>query len=56
MQCTFRVQVYGKVLYIRFYSVFSEPFIDDVIFLWKYNPAHDKIAMNFNSNMEIEFS
>ena len=29
MQYVFGVQVYGEVLYIEFYSVFFEPFIND---------------------------
>ena len=35
MQHAFGVQVYGEVLYLKFYSVFSEPFINDEILLCK---------------------
>ena len=35
MQSSFAEQVYGKVLYLEFYSVFSEPFISDEILLCK---------------------
>ena len=35
MQYAFRVQVYGEILYLEFYSVFSEPFINDEILLCK---------------------
>ena len=35
IQYAFGVQVYGEVLYIRFYSVFSEQFINDEILLCK---------------------
>ena len=35
MQYAFGVQVYGEVLYIRFYSVFSEQFINDEILFCK---------------------
>ena len=49
MQYAFGVQVYGQVLNLEFYSVFSEQFTNDeillckrlwIIFLWKWNPAH----------------
>ena len=35
MQYTFGVQVYGEVLYLKFYTVFSKPFINDEILLCK---------------------
>ena len=35
MQYALEVQVYGEVLYLKFYSVFSEPFINDEILLCK---------------------
>ena len=35
MQYAFGVQVYGEVLYLKFYSVFSEPFINDEILPYK---------------------
>ena len=35
MQYAFGVKVYGEVLYLKFYSVFSEPFIIDEILLCK---------------------
>jgi len=35
MQYAFGVQVYGEVLYLEFYSVFSEQFINDEILLCK---------------------
>ena len=35
MQHAFGVQVYGEVLYLEFYSVFSELFINDEILLCK---------------------
>ena len=33
-QYAFGVQMYEEVLYLEFYSVFSEPFINDEILLW----------------------
>jgi len=33
MQYALGVQVYGEVLYLKFYSVFSEPFINEEILL-----------------------
>jgi len=65
MQYAFGGQVYGQVLNLEFYSVFSEQFINDeillckrlwIIFLWKWNPAHDKGVVDFNNYMENEFS
>ena len=35
MQYAFGVQVYGQVLYIEFYSVFTEQFLNDEILLCK---------------------
>ena len=35
MQYAFEVQVYGEVLYLEFYSVFSEHLIDNEILLCK---------------------
>ena len=62
MQYAFGVQVYGEVLYPKFYSVFSEPFINDICSvkdynntLWKCNPAHNKRAVDCNSQMENKF-
>ena len=66
MQYAFGVQVYGEVLYLEFFPVFSEQFINDeillckrlwmYIFLWKWNPEHDKGVVDFNSYMENKFS
>ena len=63
MQCAFGVQVYGEVFYLKFYSVFSEQFINDEIFLCKRlycttscENAYDKGVVNFNSYMGNKFS
>ena len=45
MHYAFGVSVYGEVLYLEFFSVISEQFINDEILLYKrkWNPAHDKV-------------
>ena len=63
MQYAFGVQMYGEVLYLKFYSVFSEQFINNEILFCERRTVnengiliHDKVVVNFNSYMENKFS
>ena len=47
MQYAFRVQEYGEVLYLKFYTAYSEQFINDEILLCK---RHDKSSGLQKSN------
>ena len=66
MQYAFGVQMYGDVLYLEFYSVFSESYtnhelllckrLQSYVILRKCNPAHVKRAVDCNSQIENRFS
>ena len=67
MQYTFGVELHGEILYLEFYSVLSEQFINVEILLWlkktvnvrlpvKMEPAYDKRVVDLNSYIENKFS
>ena len=56
MQHAFGVQVYDEVLYLEFYSVFSEPFINYEILLCKRRSSGENIILHAIKEQWISLS